>query len=36
VHDELPATITVQPGLIEPVTVSRSKGEVSLGEVHAR
>lgn len=36
VHDELPAAITVQPGLIEPLTVSRATGEVTLGEVHAR
>jgi L-ascorbate metabolism protein UlaG (beta-lactamase superfamily) len=36
VHDELPAAITVQPGLLEPLTVSRSTGEVTLGEVHAR
>ena len=34
VHDELPDTITAQPALIEPLTVSRSKGEVVLGEVH--
>jgi L-ascorbate metabolism protein UlaG (beta-lactamase superfamily) len=33
VHDELPATITAQPGLIEPLTVSRSKGDVVLGEI---
>ena len=32
VHDELPGTITVQPGLVEPLTVSRSKGDVTLGE----
>jgi L-ascorbate metabolism protein UlaG (beta-lactamase superfamily) len=34
VHDELPSTITVQPGLAEPLTVSRSKGEVTLGKIH--
>jgi L-ascorbate metabolism protein UlaG (beta-lactamase superfamily) len=34
VHDELPATVTVQPGLVEPLTVSRSKGDVTLGELH--
>jgi L-ascorbate metabolism protein UlaG (beta-lactamase superfamily) len=33
VHDILPATVTVQPGLIEPLSVSRSKGEVTLGEI---
>jgi L-ascorbate metabolism protein UlaG (beta-lactamase superfamily) len=33
VHDELPATITAQPGLIEPVTISRSKGDVTVGDV---
>jgi L-ascorbate metabolism protein UlaG (beta-lactamase superfamily) len=36
VHDELPGTITVQPGLAEPLTVSRSKGDVTLGEAHIR
>jgi L-ascorbate metabolism protein UlaG (beta-lactamase superfamily) len=34
VHDELPETITVQPGLAEPLTVSRSKGDVTLGQLH--
>jgi L-ascorbate metabolism protein UlaG (beta-lactamase superfamily) len=34
VHDELPATITAQPGLIEPVTIDRAKGDVAQGEVH--
>jgi L-ascorbate metabolism protein UlaG (beta-lactamase superfamily) len=33
VHDELPATITAQPGLIEPVTISRDKGDVTVGDV---
>jgi len=33
VHDELPATITVQPALIEPVTIDRAKGEVTLGDL---
>jgi L-ascorbate metabolism protein UlaG (beta-lactamase superfamily) len=33
VHDELPGTITVQPGLIEPVTIDRAKGDVTLGEL---
>lgn len=32
VHDEFPQTITVQPGLIEPLTVNRVKGDVVLGE----
>jgi L-ascorbate metabolism protein UlaG (beta-lactamase superfamily) len=36
VHDELPATITVQPALIEPVTIDRAKGEVTQGEIHLR
>jgi L-ascorbate metabolism protein UlaG (beta-lactamase superfamily) len=36
VRDELPDTITVQPGLVEPLTVSRSKGDVTLGEAHIR
>jgi L-ascorbate metabolism protein UlaG (beta-lactamase superfamily) len=33
VHDELPGTITVQPGLIEPITIDRSKGDVTLGDL---
>ena len=33
VHDELPATITAQPGLIEPVTIDRGKGDVTVGDV---
>jgi L-ascorbate metabolism protein UlaG (beta-lactamase superfamily) len=33
VHDELPGTITVQPGLIEPVTIGRAKGDVTLGDL---
>jgi L-ascorbate metabolism protein UlaG (beta-lactamase superfamily) len=33
VHDELPAIITAQPGLIEPVTISRDKGDLTVGEV---
>ena len=33
VHDELPATVTAQPGLIEPVTISRDKGDVTVGDV---
>jgi hypothetical protein len=33
VHDELPETVTVQPGLIEPLTVDRAKGDISLGEI---
>jgi len=36
VRDELPTAITAQPALIEPLTVSRSKGDVTLGEVHLR
>ncbi len=36
VHDELPATITVQPALIEPVTIDRAKGEVTLGDLRLR
>jgi hypothetical protein len=36
VHDELPATITAQPGLIEPLTIGRAKGDVTLGELHLR
>jgi L-ascorbate metabolism protein UlaG (beta-lactamase superfamily) len=36
VHDELPDTITAQPAPIEPLTVGRAKGEVTLGEVHLR
>ena len=36
VHDEFPASVTVQPALIEPVTVSRSDGAVAVGEVHVR
>jgi hypothetical protein len=34
VHDEFPANITVQPALVEPVTISRSNGDVAVGEVH--
>jgi L-ascorbate metabolism protein UlaG (beta-lactamase superfamily) len=34
VHDEFPASVTVQPALIEPVRVSRSDGAVAVGEVH--
>ena len=33
VHEDLPSTITVQPGLIEPVTIGRAKGDVTLGEL---
>jgi len=33
VHDEFPASATVQPGLIEPVTVRRSTGDVTVGDV---
>lgn len=33
VHDELPGTVTVQPGLIEPVTIHRAKGDVTLGDL---
>ena len=33
VHDELRETITVQPGLIEPVTIGRAKGDVTLGDL---
>lgn len=33
VHDELPRTITAQPTYIEPLTVDRSTGEVTLGEI---
>jgi L-ascorbate metabolism protein UlaG (beta-lactamase superfamily) len=36
VHDELPASVTVQPALVEPVTVSRSTGDVAVGEAHVR
>jgi L-ascorbate metabolism protein UlaG (beta-lactamase superfamily) len=36
VHDEFPASVTVQPALIEPVTISRSDGAVAVGEVHVR
>jgi len=36
VHEELPDTITAQPGLIEPLSVNRAKGEVTLGELHLR
>lgn len=35
VHDELPDTITVQPGLIEPLVIGRRTGEVVLGERYA-
>jgi L-ascorbate metabolism protein UlaG (beta-lactamase superfamily) len=34
VHDEFPASITVQPSLVEPVTIGRSNGDVTVGEVH--
>jgi len=33
VHDELPDTVTVQQALIEPITVHRRKGEVTLGDL---
>ncbi|MGD0700818.1 MAG: hypothetical protein ABSA02_13135 [Trebonia sp.] len=33
VHDEFPASVTVAPALIEPVTISRSDGGVAVGEV---
>jgi hypothetical protein len=36
VHDEFPASVTVQPALVEPVTISRSDGAVAVGEVHVR
>jgi L-ascorbate metabolism protein UlaG (beta-lactamase superfamily) len=36
VHDELPDTVTAQPTLIEPLTVNRGKGDVTLGELHLR
>ena len=36
VHEELPDTITAQPGLIEPLSVHRAKGEVTLGELRLR
>jgi L-ascorbate metabolism protein UlaG (beta-lactamase superfamily) len=32
VHDELPDAVTAQPGLIEPLTVDRNTGSVTLGE----
>jgi hypothetical protein len=34
VHDESPASVTVPPALIEPVTIGRSDGAVAVGEVH--
>jgi L-ascorbate metabolism protein UlaG (beta-lactamase superfamily) len=34
VHDELPDTITVQPGLVEPLVIGRAKGDVTLGETY--
>jgi L-ascorbate metabolism protein UlaG (beta-lactamase superfamily) len=36
VHEEFPDTITVQPGLIEPLRLDRSKGDVTLGELYLR
>lgn len=36
VHDRLPQTITAQPTLIEPLTVDRATGEVTLGELRLR
>ena len=33
VHDELPATVTAQPGFIEPVTIDRGKGDVTVGDL---
>lgn len=33
VHDELPGTITASPGLIEPLTIDRVTGDVTLGEL---
>jgi L-ascorbate metabolism protein UlaG (beta-lactamase superfamily) len=36
VHDEFPEIITVQPGLVEPVTFDRDGGEVVVGEVKVR
>lgn len=36
VHDELPNIVTVQPGLLEPVSFDRSNGAVNLGEVTLR
>lgn len=36
VHDRLPATITAQPTLIEPLTVDRRTGAVTLGELGLR
>lgn len=32
-HDELPETVTVSPTYIEPLTVDRKTGDVTLGEV---
>jgi L-ascorbate metabolism protein UlaG (beta-lactamase superfamily) len=36
VHEELPDTITAQPGLIEPLRINRVKGDATLGELHLR
>jgi len=36
VHDELPDTITAQPTLIEPLTINRGKGDVTLGDLNLR
>jgi L-ascorbate metabolism protein UlaG (beta-lactamase superfamily) len=32
VHAELPAIVTVQPGLVEPILINRKTGQVALGE----
>ena len=34
VHDELPETITASPTYIEPLTIDRSPGDITLGQVH--